>query len=91
MLKIRIVKAALKKSTSMFTTMSPHVSIKIDGKEYESTKPNSGGKTPEWNHDLKDIEVTDPKIIMQLTVYNGKTSLGMALIKLSSLMLNKGS
>jgi len=44
-----------------------------------------------WNFDIKPIPVTDPKVECTLYVVSGSSPVGFAIIKLASLMLNKGN
>ena len=58
-LKIIIHSAKLTRDTEWVGKMDPYVTLEVMGQKIETEHLDGAGKTPEWNHEMEEIQVKD--------------------------------
>ena len=76
--------------------MSPFVYIEynngVDPVQKIQTEPSvKGDKNPKWSKSKFTLKVTDPTIECKIIAYSDNSMIGFNFVKISDMMLNKGS
>ena len=93
-LTIQIKEGKLTHDTEVLGKMSPYITLVFNGKKLKTKIHDRGGKTPKWGDKFQlEVESHTEEIFMRVWDQDLTTSdaVGFTKIKLSSLMINKGT